>query len=58
MILIYMILNIINYIFKMDPVLTSIWSFVNKSLTISIFDCSTAKTNGVLWNYIKILFNI
>ena len=38
-------------------ILTSILSFNNRSLTISIFSCSIAKYNAVWYNYIRISSN-
>ena len=51
-----MILNFIKNMLKTYVILTSIFSFVNKSLMISILAFSTAINNAVLWIHIEILF--
>ena len=43
-----MIINFIKKVVKMNPILTSTLSFVNKILMISTFSFKTAKHNAVL----------
>ena len=52
---IYIKLNFITKAFKICIILTSILSFVNKSLTISILPFLTASYNAVMLNIINVI---